>query len=154
MAGENPFAASDPDRRAIWEMLVRRDSAFFLSGDWSLVADDYVEEGFLGVDAGRHGNAALWKVGFPTLADYRDAAIAGRLDPADFAEDLESAWLRCQTLTAIDIAGDLAISNKRIDGHIKRPHGNPLTCNWQSSFFLRRVDTNWKITGFVGYLPL
>ena len=47
MSEINPFTPADADRFAIWEMLVRRDSDFFLSSDWSVVAADYVETGFL-----------------------------------------------------------------------------------------------------------
>ena len=31
----NPFPASDPDRHAIWEMLVERDIQAFVAADWN-----------------------------------------------------------------------------------------------------------------------
>ena len=61
MTEPNPFAAADADRHEIWEMLVRRDTDFFLSGDWSVVADDYVEAGFLGIDAGLSLEPSAWR---------------------------------------------------------------------------------------------
>jgi hypothetical protein len=154
MSETNPFSAEDSDRHAIWELLVRRDSLFFLSGDWTLVADDYIEAGFLGIDADKSPDPAGWRPAFPTLAAYRDAAIAARWSPADFAEPLRPAWFRCQSLERIDIAGEVALAHKRIDGAIARAGGEPLRLAWRSVFHLRRRDGAWKIAGFTGYLPL
>ena len=53
MSEDNPFQPADGHRHAIWEMLVRRDSDFLLSSDWTLVADDYVDDGFIGIDAAK-----------------------------------------------------------------------------------------------------
>ncbi|MDR3471680.1 MAG: hypothetical protein P4M09_08325 [Devosia sp.] len=154
MFDQNPFPTEDTDRHAIWDLLVGRDSEFFLSGDWSLVENDYIDAGFLGIDASGHSEPSHWKIGFPTLADYRQAAIAGQLSQSDFAEDLTAAWLRCQSLTEIQIAGDVALAHKRLRGRIKRIDGTRLELGWTSIFFLRRSPHSWKITGFVGYLPL
>lgn len=154
MSETNPLPPSDADRHAIWEMLVRRDSDFFLTSDWSLVADDYVEDGFLGIEAAKSLDPADWRPAYPTLASYRDAAIAARWSPADFAEPLRAAWFRCQSLTRIDTAGDIALAHKRIDGSIARKLGEPLLLQWRSVFHLRRISGRWKIAGFTGYLPL
>ena len=154
MSETNPFPPGDADRHAIWEMLVRRDSDFFLSGDWNLVREDYVEEGFLGIEAAKSLDPAQWRPTYPTVASYRDAAIAGRWSPKDFAEPLRAAWFRCQSLSRIDIAGDTALAHKRIDGSIARKSGEPLTLGWRSVFHLHRIDGRWRIGGFTGYLPL
>jgi hypothetical protein len=154
MSEDNPFPPDDADRHAIWEMLVRRDSDFFLSSDWTLVADDYVEDGFLGIEAAKSLDPADWRPAYSTLASYRDAAIAGRWSPEDFAEPLRRAWFRCQSLSRIDIAGDVALAHKRIDGSITRSAGGPLVLGWRSVFHLRRIGDRWKIAGFTGYLPL
>ena len=154
MSESNPFSPDDADRHAIWELLVRRDSDFFLSGDWSLVEDDYVEDGFLGIGAAKSLDPANWRPEYPTVAAYRDAAIAGRWSQEDFAEPLRAAWFCCQSLSRIDIAGDTALAHKRIDGSIARKSGEPLTLNWRSVFQLHRIHGRWKIAGFVGYLPL
>jgi hypothetical protein len=153
MSEDNPFPPADADRHAIWELLIRRDSVFFLAGDWTAVVDDYLAEGFVGIDAGGSADPARWRIGFPRLDAYRDAAIAGRLDPAEFAEDLRAAWFRCQSLETIEIAGELALAHKRIAGRIARRDGGALELGWRSMFMLRRIDGAWKITGFIGYLP-
>lgn len=154
MSETNPFPPGDADRHAIWEMLVRRDSDFFLTSDWSLVADDYIEDGFLGIECAKSLDPADWRPAYPTLASYRDAAIAGRWSSGDFAEPLRPAWFRCQSLTRIDIAGTVALAHKRIEGRIARRSGDPLVLEWRSVFHLRWVDNQWKIAGFTGYLPL
>ena len=154
MSETNPFTPDDADRFAIWEMLVRRDSDFFLSSDWSLVAADYVETGFLGIDAGLSLEPANWRPAYSTTAAYRDAAIAARWNPADFAEPLRPAWFRCQSLARIDIEGDAALAHKRIEGRIRRLTGEDKLLGWRSVFHLRRENAVWKIAGFTGYLPL
>lgn len=154
MSEINPFLPDDADRHAIWEMLVRRDSDFFLSGDWKLVCEDYVEDGFLGIDAGKSLDPEHWRPAYPTVASYRNAAIAGRWSPDDFAEPLRAAWFRCQSLSRIDIAEHRAVAHKHIDGSIRRRSGDPLILGWRSVFCLRRTDGRWKIAGFTGYLPL
>ena len=154
MSETNPFPPAEADHHAIWEMLVLRDSDFFLSGDWSMVADDYVAEGFLGIGCGLSLNPDDWRPAYPTVAAYRDAALAARWTAAEFAEELRPAWFRCQTLPRIDIAGDRALAHKRIEGRILRRNGDPLVLGWRSVFHLRRDDGRWKIAGFTGYLPL
>jgi hypothetical protein len=154
MSEANPFPTDDADRHAIWEMLVRRDSDFFLSSDWSLVAADYVETGFLGIDAALSLDPANWRPAYATISAYRDAAIAARWNPADFSEPLRPAWFSCQSISQIDINGSGALAHKRISGQIGRKAGDPMTLAWRSVFHLRREHEAWKIAGFTGYLPL
>ena len=68
----NPFPVSDDVRHAIWEMLVPRDIDAFLAADWSMVAGDFVEEGFIGIDSRREVSPDKWRLAFPGLAAYRD----------------------------------------------------------------------------------
>ncbi|MGI9542760.1 MAG: hypothetical protein ACR2MX_05835, partial [Cyclobacteriaceae bacterium] len=68
---KNPFPTSDQDRHAIWVMLVDRDIKAFIGQDWSMVANDFVEENFMGVDACRLENPDGWRMGFPNLEDYK-----------------------------------------------------------------------------------
>lgn len=88
------------------------------------------------------------------MTPYRDAAIAARWNPADFAEPLRPAWFRCQSIARIDINGDAALAHKRIEGQILRKSGAPMPLAWRSVFHLRRESQAWKIAGFTGYLPL
>jgi hypothetical protein len=150
----NPFP-NDPDRSAIWTMLVERDIAAFVAADWSMVADDFIADQFLGIDGGGSDNPDAWRIGFPTLEHYRDEWLrqARESQASAYAEDRGAAILRATTLTDIAISGEIALAHKKFDGGIARADGGRDRLNWQSLYFCRRVDGVWKLTGFAGYLP-
>lgn len=151
----NPFPASDPARRAIWTMLVTRDIDAFLAADWGMVAGDFVEEGFVGIDAGRGDNPDRWRLGFPDLAAYREEWLRQARDFAgqSFAEDPRAAIFATTTLEVIDIEGDTALARKKFDGGLRRADGGFDAMNWQTLYLCRQVEGQWKIAGFTGYLP-
>ncbi|MCD7059139.1 hypothetical protein [Pelagibacterium xiamenense] len=151
----NPFAATDADRRAIWEMLVPRDIDAFLSANWSMVADDFVAEGFIGIDGRRAPNPDDWRLGFPSLDAYRDEWLRQAADFAqqEFAEDPRAAIFATTNLTEIEIAGDLALAHKKFNGGIKRADGGYDEMRWQTLYYCRRHEERWKISGFTGYMP-
>lgn len=64
---KNPFPETDVARHSIWDMLVTRDIDAFLTADWSKVADDFVKDGFLGINANRDANPDNWRLSFPRL---------------------------------------------------------------------------------------
>lgn len=150
----NPFP-DDPDRRAIWDMLVERDIAAFVAADWSLVAGDFLEGQFLGIDGRGADNPDGWRVGFPTLAHYRDEWLrqASESQATAYAEDRSAAIHRATRLTEIEISGDVAVAHKKFDGTIARADGGQDRLNWQTIYLCRRAEGTWKLTGFVGYLP-
>jgi hypothetical protein len=149
---DNPFP-SDPDRHQIWDFMVRKDIDAYLAKDWSMVADDFIEEGFMGIQANRSANPDSWVLGFPTLAAYRQSWLAGTIDPADFAEELRPAIFRCTLLKDIEIAGDKALAHKKFDGRIALKQGGHMEFRWQSIAYLRRQPDRWRVFGFTGYLP-
>lgn len=150
----NPFP-NDPDRRAIWEMLVERDIEAFVKGDWSLVAEDFAEAGFTGLDARFRANPDSWRLTFPALEDYRRswleqaAANTGRISPDALSRSLHDAT----TLRDIDLSGERAVAHKKFDGRVRYDDGSVQTLRWQTLYFCRKVSGAWKISGFVGYLP-
>jgi hypothetical protein len=150
----HPFP-TDPDRSAIWTMLVERDIAAFIAADWSMVAGDFIEEMFLGIDGKKADNPDGWRIGFPTLAAYRDEWLrqANESRNIAYAEDRSAAIRRATSLTEIEIAGDIALAHKKFDGAIARSDGGKDILNWQSLYFCRRHNGKWKLTGFAGYLP-
>ena len=150
----NPFA-NDPDRGAIWTMLVERDIAAFVAADWTMVADDFVEDQFIGIDGKGSDNPDGWRIGFPSLANYRDEWLrqAHESRSTAYAEDRAAAIHRATSLTEIEIAGDIALAHKKFDGSIARADGGRDVLNWQTIYFCRRVAGVWKLTGFAGYLP-
>jgi len=148
----NPFP-DDPDRSAIWDMLVHRDIDAYLAGNWDAVQDDFIAEGFIGINGNGAGNADRWTLGFAQLEDYRAGWLGGVVDPADFAEDLRTAIFRATSLDHIDINGDMALAHKKFDGSVERVDGTQMVLKWQSLYYLRRIGGRWKIFGFTGYLP-
>ncbi|NGO51691.1 hypothetical protein [Allomesorhizobium camelthorni] len=150
---DNPFA-DDPDRHAIWEMLVRRDIDAFVAADWAMVAGDFDEERFLGIHAHNSLDPDGWSAGFPTLAAYRTEWLKQAAETAatSYAEPLAEAILRATTLREIDITGDVALARKKFDGMIRKADGGADRLNWQTLYFCRRAAGRWKIAGFVGYL--
>lgn len=154
MSSTNPFP-NDPDRAAIWTMLVERDIAAFVAADWSLVDGDFVKEGFLGINGGKSGNPDAWRISFPTLEAYRDDWIrqAQESQKLDYAEDVLAGIHRATSLTEIEINGDIAIAHKKFDGQIALKDGSKDVLNWQTLYFCRKVAGTWKLTGFAGYLP-
>lgn len=119
---QNPFSASDAARHQIWEMLVTRDIGAFLAADWSLVAADFIEEGFIGIDAKRAASPDDWRLTFPSLAAYRDEWLRQARDFAEqsFAEDARTAIFTTTTLEDIEVNGDRALARKKFDGGIRK----------------------------------
>lgn len=150
----NPFP-TDADRGAIWTMLVERDIDAFVAADWSMVEDDFVAEGFLGVDAAKAGDPDGWRISFPTLGAYRDEWLRQARDSAAvaYAEDVRAAIHRATTLRQIDIEGDIALAHKKFDGSIAKADGTRDVLHWQTLYFCRRTPAGWKLTGFLGYMP-
>ena len=150
----NPFP-HDPDRGAIWDMLVSRDIAAFLAVDWSLTEPDFVTQGFFGLHAHKSANPDSWRLAFPDLPTYRDEWLRQARETADtrFAEDLRAALFRATTMLHIDVAADRAVAHKKFDGTIARGDGGTDRLNWQTLYTCARVGGVWKIASFVGYLP-
>lgn len=150
----NPFA-NDPDRHALWEMLVARDIDAFVKQDWGLVAGDFIDESFTGLDARFRSNPDSWQLTFPTLGSYKAAwleqaqAHTGRISEAALSRALADAT----TLRDIDLRGERAVAHKKFDGALHFDDGEVSPLRWQTLYFCRKVAGTWKISGFVGYLP-
>lgn len=151
----NPFPTADAARHAIWEMLVTRDIDAFLAADWTRVADDFIEDGFIGIDAGRHANPDRWHLAFPTLGAYRDEWLrqASEFAAISFDEDPRTAIFTTTTLEDIEINGETALVRKKFDGSILRSDGERDRMLWQTLYYCRLDEGRWKISGFTGYLP-
>lgn len=156
MSEANPFEPSDADHHAIWEMLVRRDIEAFLAADWPAFAGCFLAEGFLGIDARRSRDPGDWLPRFSTLEAYRDAwlAAAGRSAALAHPGLRRAALYRATDMRDIRVSGNAATARKRLDGAIPRRDGETDTLDWQSLFLCARFGNAWKITGFIGYMPL
>ncbi|AMO57641.1 hypothetical protein GZ77_14090 [Endozoicomonas montiporae] len=153
---ENPFNKTlDTDRHSIWLMLVEKDILAFGQSDWDLIASDFYEDGFTGVDCCHSNNPDHWKLNFPSLNSYserwkkRSAEITRDHQPVDLIRDLYDVTL----LNDIDINGNEAIAHKKFNGHVRLSGESDIVMNWQTLYYLRKMEGIWKITGFIGYLP-
>lgn len=156
---QNPFPASDPDRRAIWEMLVPRDIDAFVSADWQAVSGDFIETGFTGMSGHFQPDPDGFTLAFPTLAAYREewlrqaADFAATKQAGAFAGDPRDGIYAATRLEVIEITGDAALVRKKFDGRLAKADGSFDRMNWQTLYICRRDGGRWKIAGFVGYLP-
>ncbi|MDO3442958.1 hypothetical protein [Agrobacterium sp. V1] len=152
---KNPFTETDTARHSIWEMLVTRDIDAFLAADWSQVADDFVEDGFLGINANRETNPDNWRLSFPSLAAYRDEWLKQAKDfqTQQFAEDPRGAIFTTTTLEEIEVEGETALVRKKFDGGLRKADGSFDVMKWQTLYYCRLHEGRWKISGFTGYMP-
>lgn len=151
----NPFAGADPDRAAIWDMLVYRDIDAYLAVDWEAVADDFLSDEFFGIDAGKSRNADRWKPLFSSLDAYRDVWIAQARKTRENADPdtVRAALFALTTLTQIDIDGAFALAHKKFDGGVQNRDGRTERLQWQTHYYCKKAPAAWKICGFTGYLP-
>lgn len=154
-AQQNPFSTSNPDRAAIWTMLVSRDIDAFVSADWSMVADDFIGDAFIGIDAKKQTNPDNWDLAFPNLQLYRDEWLrqAQEFQTTEFVGDARAAIFNATRLEEIEINGDRAIARKKFDGEIPKADGTVDRLLWQTLYYCQKHNGAWKLTGFTGYLP-
>jgi len=152
---KNPFPEADTARHAIWDMLVARDIEAFVQHDWSIVANDFIEATFMGLDARGSDNPDSWQLTFPTLASYRDSWLAGATKDtqAHQPDKLRQQVYNNTFLRDIDVQNDRAIAHKKFDGILVDDNSNTTVMQWQTLYQCQKVDGQWKISGFVGYLP-
>ena len=151
----NPFP-HDPDRSEIWEILIRRDLDAFLDADWAQTDPDFYHEEFWAIDAQGTANSDHWRLSFPDLKAYRDYWLSAAKDYQK--EELVGVSKREFTfqtdiLRDIEIQGNRAVARKKFHGSAQKKDGQELRVNWQTLYFLKKIEGHWKISGFLGYLP-
>lgn len=151
----NPFPKEDKNRYEIWEKVVRVDIDAFLAQDWSMCADDFVEENFMGIDARKSANPDSWSLNYDSLEAYKDDWLKQASDFAsnEYKDDKRKALFDATTLRDIEIKGNSAVLHKKFDGSITRIDGVVEPILWQTIYKMKKVDDSWKIIGFVGYMP-
>lgn len=151
----NPFNPRDQDRFSIWEMLVERDIKAFLGQDWSMVQDDFIEEGFIGIDGKFKANPDSWRLNFPSLDSYKNFWLeqAKEFANTEWDTDPQTGLFEATTLRDIEIYENSALLHKKFDGQLVKKNGEVVQLNWQTLYSCRKVNNSWKITGFTGYLP-
>jgi len=150
---DNPYP-NGTDEYLIWEVLVRNDFEGFLQGQWQMVADDYLADGFFGVDFGKSAEPTNWKLGFPSLESYRDQWLkdSHEFRQMNFAVDPRTKLYESCQLPDVQITGDSALVHKLFAGGIPLLDGTAVELKWRSLFLLRKQQESWRIAGFCGYL--
>lgn len=153
---KNPFPSTDPDQHYLWEMLVTRDIKAFVLQDWDMVKDDFISEGFMGVDAGKRDNIDTWELKYPSLEAYKMEWLSQAKDFSilELTEDKEDAFHRVTDMQQIDVQGNVALLHKKFKGAFKKIDGVEVPTDWRTLYRCRKVQGVWKITGFTGYIPL
>ena len=153
---ENPFPPNDPDRRYLWDMLVTRDIKAFVSQDWDMVKNDFVSEGFMGIDAGKQHDVDKWELKYPNLEAYKKEWLSQAKDfsEMELIDDKEDAFHRITELRDIEIREDVALLHKKFSGPFNIKDGAEIPTDWRTLYRCRKVDGTWKIIGFTGYMPL
>jgi enamine deaminase RidA (YjgF/YER057c/UK114 family) len=135
-------------------MLVRRDIEAFVAGDWSIVADDFEDGSFFGLDAGGSHDPRRWRLAFPDLATYRETWLRQAADFGTVSRASRTALLTASSIEGIEIEGTRALARKRIDGEVTDAAGTTLELHWQTLYVCEQRAGRWRIASFVGYLPL
>jgi|SRR5437773_9064858 len=154
----NPFHLdTDQDRHYIWQRLVQADSDAFVTGDWSMIEDDFDAANFEGVRAYGSGNPDDWKVAFADLSSYRENWLAASREfqkKRFLGLSLRQAIYQRTRLNEIGIVGERALAHKKFSGDLPLEDGTMLSGGRQTIYRLHKHGGAWKIVGFIGYLPL
>ena len=155
---KNPYdAASDADRHALWQALIARDSDSFVAADWSLCDGDFAHDRFEGISAHGSLDPVNWTLRYPTVESYRDdwLEMAKRYLKVPLAAVSHRELLyKMQAFAKVEIADGRAIVWKQFRADEPLTNGDRHNICAQSVYRLHRVGGQWKIVGFVGYLPL
>jgi enamine deaminase RidA (YjgF/YER057c/UK114 family) len=153
----NPYGAADPDRRALWAMLVTRDIEAFVASDFDCIAGDFDPVRFSSIDARGSADPDLWSLALTEIDDYKAEWLR---QAEQFRRDFDDPAAVLYAATAIDqieINGAQALVHKRFDHLARARSGALVPLRWRTVYQCRRSDADpasWRITGFVGFLPL
>jgi len=151
----NPFSKKDTQKHSIWEKVVRSDINAFLAQDWSLCEKGFVEENFMGIHANWNTNPDFWELKYDSLETYKNDWLdqAREFNLYKCKEDKAEALFKATKLENIQIKDNSAILHKKFDGSITLISGEVIPILWQTIYNMKKINKDWKITSFVGYLP-
>lgn len=150
----NPFAINS-DRYHLWQMLVERDIEAFINGDWLAISGDFLPKQFTAIDANYDPNPDNWRISFATLDDYRSSWLkqSAEMRVKVDEDNLRAGLIAATDMSQIELKGNTALLHKKFNGQITAKDGQIIDLNWQTLYQCKRVNEEWKIVGFVGYLP-
>ncbi|MBK9747910.1 MAG: hypothetical protein IPO91_14180 [Chloroflexi bacterium] len=152
---QNPFPLGS-DQHALWHLLVEVDIESFVQADWARLRSAFVPTGFTAIDAKMSFNPDDWRLSFSRVDDYgtlwleNARAMGAQVTP----DALRQAFIDATRMDDIEVHGDSALLHKQLDGQIVTRSGTIIPLHWQTLYQCVRLDGEWKIAGFVGFLPL
>jgi hypothetical protein len=151
---KNPYKF-DTDEYYIWEILIRNDFEAFCKMDWKMIQNDFIQDGFFGIDGKLSSNKLKWALTYDSLESYKIDWIkqSREFNKKAFLDNPLVVLYTTTKLSKIEIRDNIALVHKEFDGEFKVFKEAPVLLNWISLFVLRKVEGNWKIANFIGYLP-
>jgi hypothetical protein len=102
-------------------------------------------------------NPTDWQIAFPTLESYRDnwlkASQEFRAKSFVGLSTLEALYARC-SIYEININANRALAIKKFTGRVECLDGTSISGDRQTVYRLHKINGDWKIVGFIGFLPL
>ena len=143
------------EEKSIWQVLMYNDFVAFCTQDWSIIADDFIKENFFGIDGKLSSNKMNWSLTYNSLEAYQKDWIQQSIDfnKKTFLENPLDVLFKTTKLSKIEIIDNSALVHKEFNGTFLLKDEKPIELNWISLFVLRKVNENWKIASFTGYLP-
>lgn len=150
----NPYKL-ESDEYYIWEILIRNDFEAFCKENWKMIQNDFIEDGFFGVDGKSSINKLDWSLTYDSLETYKNDWInqSNEFNKKTFVNNPLDVLYTTTKLSKIEIKGKLALVHKEFNGEFEILNEESIKLNWISLFILRKIKGNWKIANFTGYLP-
>src|SRR5690606_37104202 len=120
-----------------------------------LIQEDFIVQGFHGVDARGSDLPDSWQLSFPDLASYRRAWLeqAREMTPRTTEVALRRGPVGAKAPRDSAEAGDPPRAHNKFDGWTEPSDGSRQRLACQTLSRCRRTAGRWRIAGFVGYLP-
>lgn len=143
------------EEKLIWQLLINRDFTAFCSSNWSLIENDFIKDVFFGIDGKKSQNKQDWSLTFPSLESYKRDWIKQSLEfnSKIFTKDPLDILFKQTKLSKIEITEDFALVNKEFNAILPVENEKPVVLDWISLFVLQKIESDWKIKSFTGYLP-
>lgn len=149
----NPYTPGS-NEFSIWEILIKNDFEGYLGKNWAQVEDDYLCDGFFGIDMAKSLFTNNWKLSFPTLESYKLKWIEDSYEFAlnEFKCDPRKILFQTTRLENFDFHENSVLVHKVFDSHLSIAENKFIELNWRSLFLLKKLEGHWRIAGFCGYI--